>query len=73
MNHYTYRAEWWPEHGEYVGRCVELPWLSRWAPTLQEATAAIERAVNEFIAERKQMAKKCRRRLPNGNTAASLY
>ncbi|MGA9677243.1 MAG: type II toxin-antitoxin system HicB family antitoxin [Mycobacterium sp.] len=53
MNHYTYRAEWWPEQGEYVGRCVELPWLSRWAPTLQEATAAIERAVNEFIAERK--------------------
>jgi predicted HicB family RNase H-like nuclease len=52
MNRYTYRAEWWPEHGEYVGRCIELPWLSGWAPTLQEATAAIEQAVDEFIAER---------------------
>jgi predicted HicB family RNase H-like nuclease len=53
MNHHTYRAEWCPEHGEYVARCVELQWLSRWAPTLQEATKAIEQAVDEFIAERK--------------------
>ena len=53
MNHYTYRAEWSPEHGEYVAQCIELPWLSRWAPALQEATAAIEQAVDEFIAERK--------------------
>ena len=53
MNHYTYRAEWWPEHGEYVSRCIELPWLSRWAPTMQEAIVAIEQAVDEFIAERK--------------------
>jgi hypothetical protein len=29
VNHYTYRAEWSSEHGEYVGRCLELPWLSR--------------------------------------------
>ncbi|BBX99475.1 hypothetical protein [Mycobacterium lacus] len=53
MNHYTYRAEWSPEHGEYVVRCIELPWLLRWAPTLQQATAAVERAVDELIAERK--------------------
>jgi predicted RNase H-like HicB family nuclease len=53
MNHYNRRAEWWPEHGEYVVRCIELPWLSRWAPALQEATAAIEHAVDAFIAERK--------------------
>ena len=39
MNHYTYRAEWSAEHGEYVGRCIELSWLSRWAPTMQEAIA----------------------------------
>jgi predicted HicB family RNase H-like nuclease len=51
MNRYTYRAEWWPERGEYVSRCIELPWLSQWAPTLQEATAAIERAVDEHVAE----------------------
>ena len=27
MNRYTYRAEWSSEHSEYVGRCLELPWL----------------------------------------------
>jgi hypothetical protein len=41
MNHYTYRAEWSSEHGEYVGRCIELSWLSRWAPTMQEAIAGV--------------------------------
>jgi predicted RNase H-like HicB family nuclease len=52
MNHYTYRAEWSAEHGEYVGRCIELSWLSRWAPTMQEAIAGVEQAVDEFIAGR---------------------
>ncbi|MDT5049600.1 MAG: hypothetical protein QOG75_5498 [Mycobacterium sp.] len=52
MNHYTYRAEWSSEHGEYVGRCIELSWLSRWAPTMQEAIAGVEQDVDEFIAER---------------------
>jgi hypothetical protein len=33
MNHYTYP----PEHREYVGRCIELPW---------------QQAVDEFVAER---------------------
>jgi len=41
MNHYTYRAEWSSEHGEYVGRCIELWWLSRWAPTMREAIAIV--------------------------------
>jgi predicted HicB family RNase H-like nuclease len=53
VNHYTYRAEWAPEQGEYVARCIEMPWLSQWAPTLREAIAATERAVDECIAERK--------------------
>jgi predicted HicB family RNase H-like nuclease len=52
MNHYTYRAEWSPERWEYVGRCLEFPWLSQWAPTLQQAIAAVEQAVDECIAER---------------------
>lgn len=52
MNHYTYRAEWSQEHGEYVCRCIELPWLSCWASTRQDAIAAVEQAVDEFIAER---------------------
>ena len=51
MNRYTYRAEWSSEHGEYVGRCIELPWLSRWAPTLQEVIADIEQAVDEYLTE----------------------
>lgn len=54
MNQYTYRAEWWPEHGEYVARCLEVTWLSRWAPTLQEAIVAVEQAADEFIAEREE-------------------
>jgi len=52
VNHYTYRAEWSSEHGEYVGRCLELPWLSQWAPTMQTAIASVERAVDEHLAER---------------------
>ena len=51
MNHYTYRAEWSSEHGEYVGRCIELPWLSQWAPTMQQAIADVEQAVDVYIAE----------------------
>jgi predicted HicB family RNase H-like nuclease len=51
MNRYTYRAEWSSEHGEYVGRCIELPWLSRWAPTLQGAIADVEQAVDEYLAD----------------------
>jgi predicted HicB family RNase H-like nuclease len=52
MNQYTYRAEWSAEHGEYVGRCLELPWLSQWAPTMQQAIADIEQAVDEYLADR---------------------
>ena len=52
MNHYTYRAEWSAEHGEYVGRCLELPWLSQWAPTMQQAIADVEQAADEYLADR---------------------
>jgi predicted HicB family RNase H-like nuclease len=52
MNRYTYRAEWSSEYGEYIGRCIELPWLSQWAPTMQKAIASVEQAVNEYVAER---------------------
>ena len=56
VNHYTYRAEWSAEHGEYVGRCIELPWLSRWAPTMQQAIASVERTVDEYLAESEESA-----------------
>jgi predicted HicB family RNase H-like nuclease len=52
VNHYTYRAEWWAERGEYGVRCIELPWLTGWAFSLQEATAAVEQAVDDYVAER---------------------
>ncbi|WP_428342413.1 type II toxin-antitoxin system HicB family antitoxin [Mycobacterium sp.] len=52
MNRYTYRAEWSSEFGEYVARCLELPWLSEHAPTLTDAIAAIDRAVDEYVDER---------------------
>ncbi len=51
MNRYTYRAEWSSEHGEYIGRCIEIPWLSQWAPTLQQAIATVESAVDQYVAE----------------------
>lgn len=49
--HYTYRAEWSPDAGHYVGLCMELPWLSREAPSAREAIAAVEERVTEMIAE----------------------
>jgi predicted HicB family RNase H-like nuclease len=52
VNRYTYRAEWSSEFGEYIGRCLELPWLSQRAPTLQEAIASVEQSVDEHLAER---------------------
>jgi predicted HicB family RNase H-like nuclease len=52
MNRYTYRAEWSSEFGEYIGRCLELPWLSQRAPTLNEAIAGVEQSVDEYLAER---------------------
>lgn len=50
MNHYTYRVGWSAPHGEYVGTCLELPFLWRKAPTAGEATAAVEGAVDEHLA-----------------------
>ena len=52
MNRYTYRAEWSREYDEYVGRCLEFPFLKHWAPTLRDAIAGVEQAVDEHLAER---------------------
>jgi predicted RNase H-like HicB family nuclease len=51
VNRYTYRAEWSSEFNEYIGRCLELPWLSRRAPTPKDAIASVEQAVDEYLAE----------------------
>jgi len=60
MNHYTYRAEWSSEHGEYVGRCIELSWLSRWAPTMQEAIAASSKTSTSTSPSARRLTKMCR-------------
>ena len=52
---YTYRAEYSPEAGHYVGLCVELPWLSRTALTAREAVAAVEEAVDDMAARGQQL------------------
>ncbi|MGZ4516129.1 MAG: toxin-antitoxin system HicB family antitoxin [Mycobacterium sp.] len=49
MNRYTYRAQWLPDYNEYVGICIELPYMRREAPTAPQAVAAIAEAVEEHV------------------------
>lgn len=49
MNRYAYRIEWSPLYAEYIGSCVELPFLRRQAPSAQQAIADIEAAANEHV------------------------
>ncbi|OBI24582.1 type II toxin-antitoxin system HicB family antitoxin [Mycobacterium sp. E2238] len=49
MNRYTYRAQWLPDYNEYLGVCVELPYMRREGPTAPQAVAAIEEAVKEHV------------------------
>ena len=51
MSHYTYRAVWSPEDGEYVGLCAEFPSLSWLALTAREAIGGIERVVDDVVAD----------------------
>jgi predicted HicB family RNase H-like nuclease len=50
-SHYTYRALWSPEDGEYIGLCAEFPSLSWLAPTAHEAIAGIEQLVADIITD----------------------
>jgi predicted RNase H-like HicB family nuclease len=50
-DNYTYRAEWSPEDGEYVGLVGAFPSLSWLAPTEAEALAGIERLVDDVVAD----------------------
>ncbi|MGD1255053.1 type II toxin-antitoxin system HicB family antitoxin [Mycobacterium seoulense] len=49
MDRYTYRAQWLPDYNEYLGVCIELPYMRREAPTAPQAVAAIEDAVKEHV------------------------
>ena len=48
VNQYTYRAEWSPDFGEYVGLCIEFPSRYSRAPTAHEAID--DKAVAEMVA-----------------------
>ena len=47
VNQYTYRAEWSPESGEYIGLCLEFPSRYSRAQSAHEAIEGIERVIDE--------------------------
>jgi predicted HicB family RNase H-like nuclease len=47
--HYTYRVEWSPEDGEWVGLCVEFPSLSWLDLDPVEAVRGIDRLVSDVV------------------------
>ncbi|ORV81883.1 pilus assembly protein HicB [Mycobacterium interjectum] len=49
MGRCTFRAEWSRHYHEYVGVCVELPYLSRQAATAPQAVAAVEEALTGHL------------------------
>ena len=51
VNLYTYRAEWSPESGEYIGLCLEFPSRYSRAQSAHEAIEGIERVIDEAVAE----------------------
>ncbi|MEE6135347.1 type II toxin-antitoxin system HicB family antitoxin [Mycobacterium sp. 050128] len=51
MNHYTYRVEWSPDYHEYIGVCLELPFLHERAATAHDALTAITATVDQRLAE----------------------
>jgi predicted RNase H-like HicB family nuclease len=51
VNQYTYRAEWEPESGQYVGICLEFPSKYSRAPTAHDAIAGIERVIAGELAD----------------------
>lgn len=51
MPRYTYRAEWSPDTGRYLGLCLEFPTQFAYGATAAEATAAIEKEVCTYVAE----------------------
>jgi predicted HicB family RNase H-like nuclease len=51
MPRYTYRAEWSPDAGKYIGLCLEFPVQFAYGSTAAKATAAIEQEVSAYVAE----------------------
>jgi len=51
MENYTYRAEYSPECGQYVGMCLEFPSRYARAQTPHDAIAAVQQVIGEEVAE----------------------
>jgi predicted HicB family RNase H-like nuclease len=51
MDQYTYRAQWEPESGQYVGMCLEFPSRYSRAPTAHEAIEGLERVIADEVAD----------------------
>ncbi|WKG04531.1 hypothetical protein [Mycolicibacterium sp. HK-90] len=49
MTEYTYRAQWMPHDGWYLGLCLEFPNLSANGDTAHDAIAAVEKKVAEEL------------------------
>jgi predicted HicB family RNase H-like nuclease len=49
VNRYTFRAQWSPAEEAYIGTCIELPSMSRGAPTAHQAVADIAEAVDQLV------------------------
>ncbi len=49
MPEYTYRAEWSPDSREYVGQCLEFPYLWWRGLSPDEAIAGVARMVAEEV------------------------
>jgi predicted RNase H-like HicB family nuclease len=57
MDHYTYRVAWDDTEGEFVGLCDEIPTLSHYDSTREQALAgivALAKAAVELMTERGQ-------------------
>jgi predicted RNase H-like HicB family nuclease len=49
VNRYTFRAQWCPEQDEYLGYCIELPYLTERAPGPGQAIALVAEAVDRHV------------------------
>jgi predicted HicB family RNase H-like nuclease len=54
VNHYTYRVEWSPDYDEYLGCCLELPFVQERAATAHDALTAVTAAVDQRVAEMRE-------------------
>jgi predicted RNase H-like HicB family nuclease len=55
VNRYTYRLEWSPHYDEYIGSCLEFPYVRGQAPTPQQALSDITAAIDEYLADMKEL------------------